>query len=68
MVDSTSNTSNMDTSIPNPFSMSPPLNGDNYNTWYRALCMALRAKNKLGFVVRTIPAPPSTFSNHEQSV
>lgn len=83
MVDSTSNISNVDTSIPDPFSnpftlhhsdnpivilVSPPLSGDNYNTWYRSMRMALRAKNKLGFVDGTIPAPPSTSSNHEQWV
>ena len=66
MVNSTGNTSNMDTSIPNPFSMSPPLNGDNYNTWYRSMRMALRAKNKLGFVDGTILAPLSISSIHEQ--
>ncbi|KAK9187201.1 hypothetical protein WN944_018593 [Citrus x changshan-huyou] len=30
------------------------------------MCMALRAKNKLGFIAGIIPAPPSTSSNHEQ--
>ena len=34
--------------------VSPLLTGDNYGTWVRAMTMALRAKNKLGFVDGTI--------------
>ncbi|KAF7116042.1 hypothetical protein RHSIM_RhsimUnG0039800 [Rhododendron simsii] len=30
--------------------VSPPLNGDNYGSWLCAITMALRAKNKVGFV------------------
>lgn len=37
--------------------VSPPLNGDNYSTWVRAMRMALRAKNKLGFVTGEISKP-----------
>ena len=83
MVDSTRNTSSMDTSIFYPFSnpftlhqsnnpiviiVSPLLNEDNYNTWYRSMHMALRTKNKLGFVDGTILAHSSTCSNIEQWV
>ncbi|XP_043705535.1 uncharacterized protein LOC122655404 [Telopea speciosissima] len=46
--------------------VSPPLNGDNYNTWVRAMKMALRAKNKLGFVDGTISAPVSIAENFSQ--
>ena len=35
--------------------VSHPLIGPNYNTWSRAMWMALNAKNKLGFVDRSIP-------------
>lgn len=35
-----------------------PLTGDNYNSWNNAMTMALIAKNKLGFVDHSIPAPP----------
>lgn len=34
------------------------LTGSNYNTWSRAISMALTAKNKLGFVDSTIVQPP----------
>ncbi|KAK0594794.1 hypothetical protein LWI29_000598 [Acer saccharum] len=34
--------------------VSPVLCGDNYGTWSRAITMALRAKNKLGFVDGTL--------------
>ncbi|KAF7112856.1 hypothetical protein RHSIM_RhsimUnG0185000 [Rhododendron simsii] len=37
--------------------VSPLLSGDNYGTWLRAMTMALRAKNKLGFVDGTIEIP-----------
>ncbi|KAH9672540.1 protein kinase domain-containing protein [Citrus sinensis] len=37
--------------------VSPLLTGDNYGTWVRAMTMALRAKNKLGFVDGTISKP-----------
>ena len=37
--------------------VSPPLNEENYGTWHRAMTMALRAKNKLGFVDGSINAP-----------
>ena len=35
--------------------ISHPLTGSNYNTWSRAMWMALNAKNKLGFVDGSIP-------------
>ncbi|XP_073137602.1 uncharacterized protein [Henckelia pumila] len=34
------------------------LTGPNYNIWSRAMTMALTAKNKLGFIDRTIQQPP----------
>ena len=37
--------------------VSPLLIGDNYGTWVRAMTIALRAKNKLGFVDGTISKP-----------
>ncbi|KAH9650422.1 protein kinase domain-containing protein [Citrus sinensis] len=37
--------------------VSPLLTSDNYGTWVRAMTMALRAKNKLGFVDGTISKP-----------
>ncbi|KAF7131949.1 hypothetical protein RHSIM_Rhsim09G0112600 [Rhododendron simsii] len=37
--------------------VSPPLNGDNYGSWLRAITMALRAKNKVGFVDGSIEKP-----------
>lgn len=39
--------------------VSHPLSGNNYNTWFRAMNMALIAKNKLGFVDGSIPQPTS---------
>ncbi|KAA8529961.1 hypothetical protein F0562_034435 [Nyssa sinensis] len=35
----------------------PPLNGDNYGSWLRVVTMALRAKNKIGFVDDSIQQP-----------
>lgn len=37
--------------------VSPLLTGDNYGTWVRAMTMALRAKNKLGFIDGTLSKP-----------
>ncbi|XP_008775157.2 uncharacterized protein LOC103695571 [Phoenix dactylifera] len=36
------------------------LTTDNYATWSRAMCRALRAKNKLGFINGAIPKPTNT--------
>lgn len=81
-VDSSSN-SNTNFSTTDPFSnpytlqhsdnptavlVSPPLNGDNYNTWHRSMRMALRAKNKLGFVDGTITVPNSSVPTYHQWV
>ncbi|XP_075473384.1 uncharacterized protein LOC142504395 [Primulina tabacum] len=38
--------------------VSHPLSGNNYNTWSRAMTMALTAKNKLSFVDGTSFCPP----------
>ena len=35
------------------------LTGPNYNTWSRAMVMALNAKNKLGFVDGSLRSPPT---------
>ncbi|KAL5572020.1 hypothetical protein UlMin_021617 [Ulmus minor] len=37
--------------------VSTPLLGPNYNSWHRAMSMALIAKNKIGFVDRSISRP-----------
>ncbi|KZV47147.1 hypothetical protein F511_16989 [Dorcoceras hygrometricum] len=39
--------------------VSNPLIGSNYNTWRRAMIVALTAKNKLGFIDRSIDRPRS---------
>ncbi|XP_020221438.1 uncharacterized protein LOC109804079 [Cajanus cajan] len=50
---------------PGAFIVSQPLNGDNYNSWSRAILMALGEKNKIGFVDGTIPKPlPTDKSYH----
>ncbi|XP_021906250.1 uncharacterized protein LOC110820924 [Carica papaya] len=38
------------------------LNGNNYNTWKRAMRIALNAKNKLGFIDGSVPQPDSKDS------
>ena len=42
---------------PGTMIVSKQLNGENYNTWKRAMLMALSAKNKLSFVNGTLPKP-----------
>lgn len=42
--------------------VSQPLTEDNYNTWSRAMIMALSAKKKLGFIDGTIPKPDDSSS------
>ena len=37
--------------------VSQPFNGDNYNSWSRAMVVALSVKNKLGFVDGSLPRP-----------
>ena len=37
--------------------VSHPLHGPNYNTWSRAMLMALTAKNKTSFINSSIPQP-----------
>ncbi|KAJ9701533.1 hypothetical protein PVL29_006756 [Vitis rotundifolia] len=44
---------------PGLFLVSHQLTGSNYNTWNRAMIMALTAKNKLGFVDGSLPRPPT---------
>ncbi|XP_043710200.1 uncharacterized protein LOC122659117 [Telopea speciosissima] len=46
--------------------VSTPLNGDNYPTWWRAMHMALFAKNKMMFVDGSFPRPASPSSNTQQ--
>ncbi|XP_058212843.1 uncharacterized protein LOC131324747 isoform X2 [Rhododendron vialii] len=45
--------------------VSPLLTPNNYSTWVRAMRMALRAKNKLGFVTGEIPKPTSPNQLHQ---
>ena len=40
--------------------VSQPLTGDNYNSWSRAMLIALSVKNKLGFIDGSIPKPDSS--------
>ncbi|XP_059669240.1 uncharacterized protein LOC132314384 [Cornus florida] len=49
---------------PTAILVSPLLSGDNYGTWCRAMTMALRAKNKFGFVDGSIQTPTSTSDLH----
>ena len=44
---------------PGAMIVSTLLNGDNYNSWKRAMMMALSAKNKLDFVNGALPKPAS---------
>jgi hypothetical protein len=43
--------------------ISQPLNSDNYNSWKRAMMMALSAKNKLNFVNGTLPKPSNRIDS-----
>jgi hypothetical protein len=45
---------------------SQSLNGENYQTWSRAIIMALSAKNKLGFIDGTISQPKSSSEDFSQ--
>jgi hypothetical protein len=72
MVVNTNPTSEMDSSNPfflhhgdSPGAMivSKPLNGENYNSWKRAMMMALLAKNKLSFVNGTLPKPSNLYDS-----
>ncbi|XP_012851492.1 PREDICTED: uncharacterized protein LOC105971187 [Erythranthe guttata] len=53
---------------PSTILVTPLLTGDNYGSWSRAVTMALRAKNKLGFVDGSLPIPTekSDISNWER--
>ncbi|KHN22843.1 hypothetical protein glysoja_020773, partial [Glycine soja] len=44
--------------------VSHPLTGDNYNSWKKAMRMALHGKNKYGFVDGSIPEPALGHSTH----
>ncbi|KAG5133446.1 hypothetical protein JHK82_024634 [Glycine max] len=44
--------------------VSHPLTGDNYNSWKKAMCMALYGKNKYEFVDGSIPEPALGHSTH----
>ncbi|KAB5561469.1 hypothetical protein DKX38_006426 [Salix brachista] len=48
---------------PGAMIVSKQLNGDNYNTWKRAMMMALLAKNKLIFVDGTLPKPSNLYDS-----
>jgi len=49
---------------PNIALVSHPLTGENYNSWKKAMCMALHGKNKYGFVDGSIPEPALGHSTH----
>lgn len=51
---------------PGAILVSQPLLGDNYPTWNRAMRMALKAKNKLGFIDDSISQPAATSSDSSQ--
>ncbi|XP_041011279.1 uncharacterized protein LOC121255050 [Juglans microcarpa x Juglans regia] len=40
------------------------LTGDNYNSWCRSMEMALKAKNKIGFINGAIPQPVEADSSY----
>jgi hypothetical protein len=48
---------------PGAMIVSKPLNGENYNSWKRAMVMALSAKNKLSFVNGTLPKPSNLYDS-----
>ena len=45
--------------------VSQVLTGDNYNTWSRSMQIAVKAKNKIGFITGAISQPASSSSLHE---
>ncbi|XP_058777098.1 uncharacterized protein LOC131651452 [Vicia villosa] len=44
--------------------VSPVLNNNNFHSWSRAIKLALRSKNKLGFIDGTLPRPKSSDSKY----
>jgi hypothetical protein len=48
---------------PGAMIISQPLNGDNYNSWKRAMMMALSTKNKLNFVDVTLSKPSNLIDS-----
>ena len=48
---------------PGAMIISQPLNGDNYNSWKRAMMMALSAQNKLNFVNGTLSKPSNLIDS-----
>jgi len=44
------------------------IGAENFNTWYRSMVVALRAKNKLGFVTGSLSEPLITDNLHEKWV
>jgi hypothetical protein len=47
---------------------SQSLNGENYQTWSRAIITALSAKNKLGFIDETISQPETSSEDFSHGV
>ena len=43
--------------------VSKVLQGDNYNTWSRAMIISLSAKDKIGFITGSIKPPSSTYDS-----
>ncbi|XP_042969209.1 uncharacterized protein LOC122301926 [Carya illinoinensis] len=70
---SISNTTNMESSpyhlqnsdSPGAILVSNVLTGENYHTWSRSMIMALKAKNKIGFVNGSIVRPASTDTSSD---
>jgi hypothetical protein len=48
---------------PGAMIVSKSLNGENYNSWKRAMMMALSVKNKLSFVNGTLPKPSNLYDS-----
>ncbi|KAJ1376285.1 Gag-polypeptide of LTR copia-type [Sesbania bispinosa] len=44
--------------------VSHPLEGDNFNSWYNAMHLALVSRNKIVFVNGSLPKPPETDENY----
>ena len=51
---------------PGPILVSEALDGDNFGEWKRSMCLALSAKNKLGFVTDKykVPGIESVYFDH----
>jgi hypothetical protein len=48
--------------------VSKRLNGDNYNSWHRAMKISLSAKNKTGFITGKIKEPHEASNPEEHDL